>query len=79
MCRHMQGGGGEAEGEEESQADPKLRVEPEVGVDHMILRSGPELKQRLGRLMDCTAQAPIICILIKMLYKGYASVPNLHL
>ena len=37
---------GEGEGERESQADFPLRVEPDVGLDLMTLRSWPEPKSR---------------------------------
>ena len=34
----------------ETQVDSMLSIEPDTGLDLMILRSGPELKSRVGHL-----------------------------
>ena len=57
--------GGQREREGESQADSLLSVETDVGLDLMSLRSGSELKLRVGGLTNCTTQAPSPKIFIK--------------
>ena len=42
----------------ESQADSLLRAEPHVDLDPMILISLPQLKPRVGCLMDGITKAP---------------------
>lgn len=43
----------------ESQADSVPSMEPDIGLNLMRLRSLPEPKPRVGRLIDCTTQEPL--------------------
>ena len=48
------------DGKRESQADSMLSVQLDIGLDPMIPRSWPELKQRVGCSNDCATQAPLL-------------------
>ena len=52
----VQGRGGEEREERESQADSLLNAEPDAGLELTTLRSRPELKPRVGHLMDRATQ-----------------------
>lgn len=41
--------------------------EPEVGLDLMTLRSGPEPRPRVRGLTDCITQAPRFCEVLKII------------
>ena len=50
-------GGGE---EGESQVDSMPSREPNMGLNPITLRSGPELKSRVGRSTCCATLAPLL-------------------
>ena len=55
----MSGGGGEGEGERENpQADSSLCREPNMGLNHIALRSWPELKSRVRCSTKWATQEP---------------------
>ena len=61
----MQGGWG-AEGKGESQVDSKLNMEPYLGLNLMTLRSCPELKLRVGHLINwATRVVPYLMLKFK--------------
>ena len=56
----MHGGGGVGSEEEgESQTDSLLSVDRNMGLELMTLRSRPEVRSRVWRLMDWATQAPL--------------------
>ena len=50
---------GQREREREIQADSMLSAEPDMGLDLKTLRSGPELKSRVGHLTHWATKAPL--------------------
>ena len=76
---HEQHAEEEREGEK-SQADSMLSVEPNARLDLMTLRSWPELKSRVQRLMDWTTEVTwnLECKATALTEPGYISISYLY-